>query len=65
MSVMNDDDFAVECCTNMILVNVSAYVIFSDVRILQLLHILHCFMFSCICFFYTAIQAASMTLLIT
>ena len=40
MSVMNNDDFAVECCTNMILVHVSAYVIY-DVRILQLLHIFY------------------------
>ena len=43
LSVMYDDDFAVEYCTNMISVHVSAYVIFYDVRILQPLHILHFF----------------------
>ena len=53
LSVMYDDYFAVEYCTNMISVHVSAYVIFYDVRILQPLHILHFFydLRFCNCFF--------------
>ena len=54
LSGMDDYDFAVEYCTNMISVHASAYVIFYDVRILQLSHILHfflCFAFFRNCFF--------------